>query len=300
MYLIQIQLLRVSKNLLMKSRMDNVNKIKVYYAKVPNMGDLLNRDIIENLFGYKVIRRNYLFGELSGIGSGLGNYTLEGPMWKKALKSISKILSKNVYIWGTGFVSYKEKDESLYKNTLFCAVRGELSKNRIEKLIGKKIKITLGDAGILASCLIENEKIEKKYSVGIIAHYKEKDEEIFKRLCERFPNSTFIDVQDTPINVTRKIAECETIISSSLHGLIIADSLNIPNIHIVVTNKLLGDGFKFDDYYSAYGIKHEYIDMNIDDIVSLDYVKNNYKLTKEMIDNKKREMINSFPYKKRC
>lgn len=276
-----------------------MKKIKVYYAKVPNMGDELNKDIIEKIFGYKVVRRNYLFGKISGIGSGLGNYTLEGPLWKKILKKISSFLSPNVYIWGTGFVSYKEKDEQLYKNTKFCAVRGELSKSRIEKLLGKKLDITMGDAGILASYLIEDEKIEKKYSVGIIAHYKEKDEKIFKKLCDRFPNSTFIDVQDTPLNVTRKIAECETIISSSLHGLIIADSLNVPNVHIVVTNNLLGDGFKFDDYYSAYGIKHEYVDMNTDDINSLDYVKNNYKITKEMVENKKKEMINCFPYKKR-
>ena len=276
-----------------------MKKIKVYYAKVPNMGDVLNKNIIEKIFGYKVVRRNYLFGKISGIGSGLGNYTLEGPLWKKILKKISSFLSPNVYIWGTGFVSYKEKDEQLYKNTKFCAVRGELSKSRIEKLLGKKLDITMGDAGILASYLIEDEKIEKKYSVGIIAHYKEKDEKIFKKLCDRFPNSTFIDVQDTPLNVTRKIAECETIISSSLHGLIIADSLNVPNVHIVVTNNLLGDGFKFDDYYSAYGIKHKYVDMNTDDIDSLDYVKKNYKITKKMVEKKKMEMINCFPYKKR-
>ena len=48
-----------------------MKKIKVYYAKVANMGDILNRDIIENLFGYEVKRTNYLLGKISGIGSGL-------------------------------------------------------------------------------------------------------------------------------------------------------------------------------------------------------------------------------------
>lgn len=275
-----------------------MKKIKVYYAKVPNMGDILNKDIIEKIFNLKVVRKNYLFGTLSGIGSGLGNYTYEGSLLKKIVKRISSIISPTVYIWGTGFIKYKEKDEKLYKrNTNFCAVRGNLSKKRIEKLVGKELDIPVGDAGILASYLIDNENIEKKYDVGIIAHYKEKDEKVFKDLCEKFPNSVFIDVQDTPFNVTKKIAECKTIISSSLHGLIIADSLYVPNIHIVVTDNLLGDGFKFDDYYSAYNLSHNYIDMNNDTIESLDYIVKNYKLTKEMIDKKKKEMIDCFPFK---
>lgn len=276
-----------------------MKKIKVYYAKVPNMGDILNKNVIEKLFDCKVVRKNYLFGKVSGIGSGLGNYTLEGPIWKRILKRISAIISPNVYIWGTGFVKYKEKDSKLYKNTKFCAVRGQLSKKRIEKLIGKKLDIPMGDAGILASYLLGNEKIEKKYDVGIIAHYKEKDEQVFKKLCAKFDNSIFIDVQDTPLNVTRKISECKYIISSSLHGLIIADSLRVPNIHIVVTNNLLGDGFKFDDYYSAYGLKHNYIDMNKDDIDSLKFIDKNYKITDKMVEQKKNSMIEAFPYKKR-
>ena len=275
-----------------------MKKIKVYYAKVPNMGDMLNKDIIEKLFGYSVVRRNYLFGKVSGIGSGLGNYTLEGPFWKKVLKKISRIISPNVYIWGTGFVNYKNKDEKLYKNTTFCAVRGELSKRRIEKILGKKLNIPTGDAGILASYLLKNEKIEKKYNVGIIAHYKEKNEPIFQELLKKFDNSTFIDVQDTPYNVTKRISECNVIISSSLHGLIIADSLNIPNIHIVVTDNLLGDGFKFDDYYSAYGVKHNFVDLNKEKIDNLDRIKKDYKITKKMVEEKKKNMLDCFPIKK--
>lgn len=272
--------------------------LKVYYAKVPNMGDILNKDIIEKLFGLKVKRTNYLFGQLSGIGSGLGNYTLEGPFWKRALKQASNIVSPKVCIWGTGFISYKEKDSKLYKKEIvFNAVRGELSKKRIEKLLGKKLNIPTGDAGILASYLLDEKEITKKYDVGIIAHFKEKEEPIFKELLAKFSNSTFIDVQDTPYNVTKKIAECRTIISSSLHGLIIADSLRVPNIHIVVTNNLLGDGFKFDDYYSAYKLKHKHIDIDKEKIPNLDSIIRNYEITDKMIEQKKKEMIECFPFK---
>ena len=72
----------------------------------------------------------------------------------------------------------------------------------------------------------------------------------------------------------------------------------MPNIHIVVTNNLLGDGFKFDDYYSAYGIKHEFKDMNKEEINSIEEIVKDYRITDEMVANKKTIMLNAFPYSK--
>jgi pyruvyltransferase len=41
------------------------------------------------------------------------------------------------------------------------------------------------------------------------------------------------------------------ILSSSLHGLILADAYEIPNKRLVIGNRLLGSDFKFMDYYST-------------------------------------------------
>ena len=274
-----------------------MNKLKVYYAAVPNMGDMLNKLIIEQLFGYSVKRHTYLTGQLSAIGSGLGHFTYHGNILFRIIQRVFGILFPNVYIWGTGFISYNDKDSNFYrKNIKFAAIRGVLSKKRIESIIGEKLQIPLGDAGILSSFLLKN-KTKKIYDVGIIAHFKEQDDPVFKRMIEKFDNSVFIDVRQQPDVVIKQIAECECIISSSLHGLIIADSLHIPNIHVVVTDKLMGDGFKFDDYYSAYNINHPYLDLNIADIPSLEWIKNNYKLTPSMVDKIKIDLIRAFPFK---
>ena len=271
-------------------------KLRVYYAKVPNMGDVLNKDIIEKCFGYKVERRSYLTGELSGIGSGLGNYTYEEEKWKNALKAISGVLFPKAYIWGTGFVRYKEKDTRFYKpKTHVCAVRGALSKKRIEAMLGRPIDVPMGDAGILASALLD-QMPKKRYEVGIVAHYKEQDELAFRELLEQYPGSHFIDVRKTPIEVTEEIAQCDTVISSSLHGLIIADSLRVPNLHVVVTDNLLGDGFKFDDYYSAYGLRHEFVDLREGTTGSLDDIRAGYRITDAMVEKKKADMLESFPF----
>lgn len=271
-------------------------KLNVYYAKVNNMGDNLNSAIIERCFNYNVKRTSVLYAKVSGIGSCLGEFTYGDNIKRNIEKSIFGIICPKVYIWGTGFISYPKKEEKFYKKNInFCAVRGELTKKRVENIIGKKLEIPTADAGILASYLL-NDSPEKEYDVGIIAHFREKDDIRFKQLQEKFEKSLFIDVQDDPISVTKKIAKCKTILSSSLHGLIIADSLNIPNLHIVVTDKLLGDGFKFDDYYSAYGLEHEFIDLNKDSIDCIDEIMEKYKITKRMIDKKKEEMLECFPY----
>ena len=63
------------------------------------------------------------------------------------------------------------------------------------------------------------------------------------------------------------ISECECIISSSLHGLIIADSFLIPNQMVHLTDKLYGDGFKFDDYYSNFDINPQIFDLNKSNLI---------------------------------
>ena len=69
-------------------------KLNLYYAKVANMGDILNVDIIKKCFGYDVVRNTYLTGIMSGIGSGLGNYTYDDNIVKNILKFTSSKFKK--------------------------------------------------------------------------------------------------------------------------------------------------------------------------------------------------------------
>ena len=273
-----------------------MGKVNVFYSEVFNMGDMLNKDLIEKCFKCEVVRKSVYTADIVCIGSGLANYLYDNNKKKNIKKRIMGLLKSDIYVWGTGFIDYSKKKNFFKKNMKFCAVRGNLTKKMVEEIFGKKLDIPTGDGGILSSYLL-NERPTTKFDVGIISHFREKDEPKFQELLKKYENATFIDVQDTPENVTRKIAECKTVLSSSLHGLIIADSLGVPNKHIVVSDKLLGDGFKFDDYYSAYNLKHEYVDLNKNEINSIEQIINDYKITKEMVDQKKKDMIECFPFK---
>ena len=47
---------------------------------------------------------------------------------------------------------------------------------------------------------------------------------------------------------------CEVVLSSSLHGLVFSHAFGRPAVWIELGNRVLGDGFKFLDYYASLGV----------------------------------------------
>ena len=122
------------------------------------------------------------------------------------------------------------------------AIRGPLSAK------GIKGDFALGDAGLLADELIKLPP--KRHTLGIVAHWSD------KHLASR-PEFTryeplIIDPGGDPLTVIKQIASCRKIISSSLHGLIVADTFAIPR-RFEVTPRFEREGglFKFRDYHAS-------------------------------------------------
>src|SRR5690625_1426534 len=106
-----------------------MKNIRLYYADMPNMGDLLNILIVQDLFGYKVNRKTVLNSEMAAIGSGLQNFTFSKSPKLRPLQEIYRFNKKEVYIWGLGFLYNNHNDNKFFrKNIIFNAVRGELTK----------------------------------------------------------------------------------------------------------------------------------------------------------------------------
>jgi len=273
-----------------------MKKIKLCYSKINNVGDLLSPMIVSGLFNLKYKHSNLYMADLIAVGSGLNGLLVSNQFFRRLAQNFFKLRNKQLNVWGTGFIEKPKHNSRLFKkNIKFHSVRGELSKNALKEITGEELDIKTGDLGLLISDLVKNDNI-KEYDLGIIPHFREQDDEVFKRIKLKIKNSIIIDLKGEPFEVIRQIKACKTVISSSLHGLIMADSYNIPSIHIIVSNKLKGDGFKFQDYYSSFPVNHNYITKNNINELTIDYIIGKYSITNEMIENKKRDIYESFPY----
>ena len=271
--------------------------IKLYYAKLANMGDLLNDLVIRRCFGCDVERCSFLEGEISAIGSHLAMYTYHGTPLMKLQQLINGIRVPKVYVWGTGFINYDDCKGRFFKRDMaFLALRGELTRRNVERMTGKTLDIPTGDAGILADRLLD-ELPEKKYDLGVIPHICDLKDPAAQTLTDRYENSILINVKDDPIEVVLQIAQCRYVLSSSLHGLIVADSFHVPNMHVVFDERLKCDCYKFDDYYSAYGLPHIQRDLRQETAPSFQEIEESWGITAELAEEKKRQMLACFARK---
>jgi pyruvyltransferase len=94
--------------------------------------------------------------------------------------------------------------------------------------------------------------MEKKYRIGIIPHYVDKDHPWVRRQ-RNARGVRVIDIESDIEDFVRAVVSCEAILSSSLHGLICADAYGLPATWIRLSNLLDGGNFKFRDYRQSIG-----------------------------------------------
>lgn len=258
--------------------LDNLNKapFKLFYigsAKHSNAGDMFNKTIM-NHFKLKYIKTRMSNANIFNLGSILDQLIVHAD------SPLPKVKTKECVITGAGFMHKEtEKGEKLTKNLKVYAVRGKLTKNRLEKLMGKSIDCVLADPGILLSYIYPYES-EKKYKVGIIPHFIDKKASGLDNINLNKYNCKIINIEQDIESLYKEINECECILSSSLHGLVFADSYNIPNRQIILSDKILGGLYKYQDYYSAYDmelpkpidLRKEYINDNTIDNIMQEYI----------------------------
>lgn len=149
------------------------------------------------------------------------------------------------HIWGAGCM--REEDYFYFPRATVCAVRGYLTANRLD--LPKDF--TVGDPLLLWET---GRPIPKKYRLGIVPHYVDFSNPVLWGYAKAsYPHVLVIDIESP--DAADRIASCEHILSSSLHGLVLADAMGIPNRWTLFSDGKIGGGsFKFRDYYSAFNI----------------------------------------------
>lgn len=153
--------------------------------------------------------------------------------------------SSNCEIWGSGFISEHSMFRSIPRK--IHAVRGPLTRN---KVLEQNVECpeVYGDPALLYP-MFYKPRVEKRYKYGLVPHYIDHDSEWIQKFENR-KDVKIINVIDPTINrFVDEVNSCEIILSSSLHGIICGDSYGIPSYWIKLSDKVIGDGFKFRDYF---------------------------------------------------
>lgn len=283
-----------------------------WWRTEPNFGDLLNPIIMSVITGKKPVYAKPSYCNMVAIGSVLHLF-LDRFSCRPLHLFARKYLRPIVNVWGTGIVNTTSQticdvngvNADFYRRMVFYALRGELSLRFVSQLGFDTDDIALGDPGLLVEPLLKINLGEKKTSCAFVPHYTEwscqKKLSEYKELVRRIPSSTIIDVRRPVDEVIREIVAAKTLVSTALHGLIVADSFGIPNIRYLPKQPLSGTDFKFRDYYSVYETHGRETGVGFDtlmaekDVPSM--VSDLYQVDKAEVKYIQNRILSKFPYK---
>lgn len=197
-----------------------------------NLGDALSAFMIANLAGLPVKHTNFNDEtvKMFGVGS-IGHLARQG----------------HAVIWGTGCyrpdIMINNVKDTTYE---VLASRGNISQQCLES-VGIKAPACYGEpVWVLPSMF--NEKVEKKYELGIISHISDLKTSgpnaVLKDEWSSFEIPDLLKASITPINTWHKadlkgmldklrlILSCKRIASRSFHGVVIAETYGIPCLPI--------------------------------------------------------------------
>lgn len=212
---------------------------KVEYVPIPRDGLLLLATYIKNL-----MLGRYDLGMLPSV---FMSFFMPG----RYLVSVGSIIGWSSgwrTVWGSGILYYDEK----VADGEFLAVRGQYTQRRLRNL-GLQVPDVLGDPALLLP-LIYQPKVEKKFKIGVIPHHTQT--EAFASTLTENGDVLLIDLLDDIETVIDKMCSCERIVSTSLHGVIVAHAYGVPALwHAYSSIKWVGSDVKFFDYFSSVDIE---------------------------------------------
>lgn len=168
-------------------------------------------------------------------------------------------------IWGSG-VMHADR-VSARPNSQVVALRGHLS----QQAMNVHGPIALGDPGLLASRWIR--RSPRTGVVGLVLHYSHARQDFAHVLRSHLSGSVrFIDPARPLDHVVTAINSCDAILTTSLHGLVVADSYGIPAVWSLPEPVLPGGAFKFDDYESVVEPRRSRR-VDIEDMTSTDAIR---------------------------
>lgn len=246
----------------------------IHWPVNPNFGDDLSPWLFERMIGRKILQNA---GENA-------SYISVGSIIKRA--------KNDSLVWGTGSFG-NEKPFMFNGNAEYFAVRGPLTRSR---LIDRKIACprVYGDPALLTP-LVYAPDIEKENEIGLVLRWSE-TQWLGKSVG---PGVKLIDLGTRDVeSVLDQMLSCKYIVTSSLHGLIIADTYGIPNAWLS-SKSPAGFEFKFYDYFlSVDKVRHatEFDILNSD--IDVETLKSTFQFDDRDIHFDAKALLDACPFLK--
>jgi hypothetical protein len=207
-----------------------------YWSDKPNFGDLIGPYLVERLTGRPVrnCRRDRRVGGLMTVGSILSMLDRPGTA-----------------IWGSGLIAPladREVDRlSRCPPAAIRAVRGPLTRDEVQRRLGWEVPAVYGDPGLLLPRFIAAPP--RTDAIVLVPHFSHRHHVAG---LEDSPTLSVVDVAQPLEAVVARIAAAGVCISSSLHGLAVAQAYGVPWVFMRMRDApLSGSDFEFDDFFAT-------------------------------------------------
>lgn len=221
--------------------MSDADPIRLYWwAKKTNFGDLIGPWLVEMMTGRPTTNIRHQ-AEKDGI-TGLAT----------AGSLIHSLDRPGLEIWGSGSICTLKADHirtlADREPARIHAVRGWKTFKELNKLGWAAPRVFGDPASLLPRVYAPKRRDEVKGKVALVPHY------MHKPLFAGLADETFhtVEVQDQPDAVVDQIASARAVLSTSLHGVIVAQAYGVPWVWLRIRDAaLLGGDFKFEDYFTT-------------------------------------------------
>ena len=205
-----------------------------------NFGDVFSKLAVELVFGAKVIWAPPTEADLFALGS---------------IMSVIPASRDDAAIWGTGDRGDLTATAELASNERrVLAVRGSLTRDAYSLAHN----VSLGDPGFFISEMVGKSNLRALKPL-YLPHFSDlnskKEITLLRRL--RVLGYEIVLPTEHPLQVAEKISKASFVVTTSLHGRIFADALEIP---VFSVETLREPSFKFMDYASSIGKKWDSFD----------------------------------------
>ena len=206
--------------------------IKLHWWKaVPNFGDALSQLVVAHVSGREVQHTGPKRAELWALGSLM-----------HVLRQNRDEFKGRPIVWGTGQLGHVPRD--VVEHIGIALLRGPLG----AALLGVEAR-QFGDPGLLVKDVLGPAPARQDV-IGLVPHHTQIEDPALHAHLQREPRLKLIDPREPCEAVCLDIAACAHVISSSLHGLIVADAYGVPNTWMHPGTQ---SHFKYYDYAASVG-----------------------------------------------